>query len=63
MTTINVKFHTSDLPAWAQNDPTIVERCRNDLAFRASVHAADTTQQRNQLRRDAQRLRKAVEDR
>lgn len=62
MPTVNVKFHASDLPAWAKNDSVVVERCRNDLAYRATVCAAQTAQQRNQLRRDAQRLQEEVEN-
>jgi len=62
MTTINTRFNASDLPTWAQNDSVIVERCRNDLAFRADVCNAETAQRRNQLRRDAYRLREQIEN-
>lgn len=57
MTTINIKFNPADLPDWAQHDAEVLKRCRNDLAFRASVCAAQTQQARNHLRSDTYRLR------
>lgn len=57
MTTINIKFNPADLPDWAQRDAVVTERCRNDLAFRANVCAAETQQERNRLRSDTYRLR------
>jgi len=40
--TIVVKFDASALPRWAQNDPAVVEKCKNDLAFRVNVYDAKT---------------------
>lgn len=63
MTTINVKFDAGNLPAWAKNERAVLERCRNDLSFRANVCSATTAQQRKQLRRDARLLQEQVENR
>lgn len=62
-TTISTKFEvTALLPAWAQNDQAIVERCKNDLAFRSNVCAAETQQRKRQLQVETYRLQEQVEN-
>ena len=53
--TIVVKFDASDLPRWAQNDPAVVNKCKNDLAFRCNVHDAKTATMKALLKKEANR--------
>jgi hypothetical protein len=55
-TTISTAFDSRTLPEWAQRDAAVVERCRFDLAFRATVCTTQTRQQAEFLRRDTQRF-------
>ena len=36
-TTLSAEFDPKTLPTWAQNNPAILNKCRNDLAFRIEV--------------------------
>ena len=52
-TTIVISFDSSALPAWAQRLPEVVEKCKNNYAYRCNVCAATTPAMRNVLKRKA----------
>ena len=53
--TINKKFNeTTELPTWAQDNQDVAYWCKHDLSFRSDVFNA-TPQDRNRLRREAER--------
>ena len=52
-TTIVISFDSSALPAWAQRLPEVVEKCKNNYAYRCNVCAATTPAMRNVLKVEA----------
>lgn len=50
--TIETSFDMSSLPRWARNYPAVIERCKNNLSYRANVHSATTKQMRDFLKRE-----------